>query len=99
MHLIENDFLQCFISNPLLCLSTIRQGRSANPLELSPLNGKLKNAVRAREFPIGSIHFMQELGEGAFGKVYKGELVGLNGDVAVTQVCSLVFETAVFSSD
>ena len=35
--------------------------------------------VRAREFPLQSIRFMQELGEGAFGKVFQGELMGLIG--------------------
>ncbi|XP_059082576.1 tyrosine-protein kinase transmembrane receptor Ror-like [Tigriopus californicus] len=33
--------------------------------------------VRAREFPLSSVRFMQELGEGAFGKVYQGELHGV----------------------
>ena len=32
---------------------------------------------RARELPITSIRFNHELGEGAFGKVYKGELGGV----------------------
>ena len=32
---------------------------------------------RAREFPLSAIRFLQELGEGAFGKVYKGELMGV----------------------
>ena len=32
---------------------------------------------RAREFPLSAIRFLQELGEGAFGKVYKGELLGV----------------------
>ena len=32
---------------------------------------------RAREFPLSAIRFIQELGEGAFGKVYKGELLGV----------------------
>lgn len=59
-------------------------GRSANPVELSPLNPK-PNA-RVREFPITSIRFLQELGEGAFGKVYKGELAGLYGDSTVSKV-------------
>ena len=35
--------------------------------------------VRAREVPLQSIRFMQELGEGAFGKVYQGELMGIIG--------------------
>ncbi len=34
---------------------------------------------RAREFPITSVRFNQELGEGAFGKVYKGDLGGIIG--------------------
>ncbi|QQP31369.1 Ror1, partial [Caligus rogercresseyi] len=38
--------------------------------------------IRAREFPSSSIRFMQELGEGAFGKVYKGELLGSYGNPA-----------------
>lgn len=52
--------------------------------ELSPLS--VKPATRAREFPITSIRFLQELGEGAFGKVYKGELIGLYADNSVTKV-------------
>ena len=35
------------------------------------------NRPRAREFPLSAIRFLQELGEGAFGKVYKGELMGI----------------------
>ncbi|XP_046400013.1 tyrosine-protein kinase transmembrane receptor Ror [Ischnura elegans] len=31
-------------------------------------------ASRAREYPLSSVRFLQELGEGAFGKVYKGEV-------------------------
>ncbi len=33
----------------------------------------------AREFPITSVRFNQELGEGSFGKVYKGDLGGIVG--------------------
>ena len=35
--------------------------------------------MRAKEIPMQSVRFMQELGEGAFGKVYQGELIGLMG--------------------
>ena len=35
--------------------------------------------MRAKEIPLQSIRFMQELGEGAFGKVYQGELIGIIG--------------------
>jgi len=52
-------------------------------MEMNPLintnNRPKKN--RAMEIPISSIRFMQELGEGAFGKVYKGELAGYIGGV------------------
>jgi receptor tyrosine kinase-like orphan receptor 1 len=39
------------------------------------------------EIPLASIRFLQELGEGAFGKVYKGELAGYS---TVGTVSSLV---------
>ena len=32
---------------------------------------------RAREFPLNCLRFIEELGEGAFGKVYKGECFGV----------------------
>lgn len=35
----------------------------------------MKPLVKARDFPISSIRFLQELGEGDFGKVCRGELV------------------------
>ncbi|XP_025080891.1 inactive tyrosine-protein kinase transmembrane receptor ROR1-like isoform X2 [Pomacea canaliculata] len=59
-------------------------GKSGQPVELSPLNPK--TSTRAKEFPAQNIRYLQELGEGAFGKVYKGELVGLYGDNSVTKV-------------
>ena len=37
--------------------------------------------VRAREFPISAVRFVQEMGDGAFGKVYRGELGGIVGGV------------------
>ncbi|ESO86644.1 hypothetical protein LOTGIDRAFT_51609, partial [Lottia gigantea] len=52
--------------------------------EMTPLNPK--TGTRAREFPMNNVRFLQELGEGAFGKVYKGELMGLYGDNTVTKV-------------
>ncbi|KAL8575332.1 hypothetical protein ACOMHN_003166 [Nucella lapillus] len=59
-------------------------GKTAQPVEMSPLNPK--PACRAKEFPAHSIRYLQELGEGAFGKVYKGELLGLYGDNIITKV-------------
>ncbi|KAK3777664.1 hypothetical protein RRG08_021775 [Elysia crispata] len=58
--------------------------QNSQPVEMSPLNPK--SAVRAREFPMNNVRFLQELGEGAFGKVYKGELVGLYGESSVSKV-------------
>jgi len=49
-----------------------------NPL-LSARQQHQKAKTRAMEIPLGSIRFIQELGEGAFGKVYKGELSGFVG--------------------
>ena len=60
------------------------RGGTGGQLELSPLNAKMP--VRAQEFPISSMRFVQELGEGAFGKVYKGELVCYPSDNAITKV-------------
>ena len=53
-------------------------------MEMNPV--PQKNVIRAREFPMSSIRFLQELGEGAFGKVYKGELNGYHGENIVTKV-------------
>ena len=37
--------------------------------------------ARAREFPISAVRFVQEMGDGVFGKVYRGELGGIVGGV------------------
>lgn len=44
-------------------------GKSSQPVELSPLNPKTSS--RAKEFAPQNVRYLQELGEGAFGKVYK----------------------------
>ena len=36
-----------------------------------------QRGVRPREFPLSNVRFHEELGEGAFGKVFKGELIGV----------------------
>lgn len=54
-------------------------------MELCPLTAK-SASQRVREFPISSVRFLQELGEGAFGKVYKGEVLGLFGENTVSKV-------------
>ena len=45
--------------------------------------GGSSNRPRPREFPLQSLRFLEELGEGAFGKVYKGEFQHLNGSTLV----------------
>jgi receptor tyrosine kinase-like orphan receptor 1 len=35
--------------------------------------------LRAPEIPLASVRFLQELGEGSFGKVYKGEILSPDG--------------------
>lgn len=59
-------------------------GQQKNSAESHPLTAK--SGMRVAEFPISSIRFLQDLGEGAFGKVYKGDLLGLNGDTNITKV-------------
>lgn len=57
----------------------------AQNMELCPLTAK-SASQRVREFPISSVRFLQELGEGAFGKVYKGEVQGMFGENTVSKV-------------
>ena len=60
-------------------------GSHQGTLEMNPLltarQQQQKMKTRAMEIPLASIRFIQELGEGAFGKVYKGELSGYVGGV------------------
>ncbi|KDR16037.1 Tyrosine-protein kinase transmembrane receptor ROR1, partial [Zootermopsis nevadensis] len=52
-------------------------------------------AVRAREFQLSSVRFIQELGEGAFGKVYKGEVnAGVAGEVPLLVAIKALKENA-----
>ena len=58
-------------------------GSNQGTMEMNPLltarQQQQKAKTRAMEIPLASIRFIQELGEGAFGKVYKGELSGFVG--------------------
>jgi hypothetical protein len=44
----------------------------------------MKPKVRAREFPISAVRFIQEMGDGVFGKMYRGELGGIVGRFSVS---------------
>lgn len=86
----------------IVCICRRNKANSANHKPVSRSNGTggvggangnmemnamlEKPSVRAREFPIANVRFMQELGEGAFGKVYKGELIGFHGDSSIHKV-------------
>ena len=57
--------------------------RHSTQLEMGSMGAKIP--VRAPEVPMGQIRFIQELGEGTFGKVYKGEMIGYH-DNSITKV-------------
>ncbi|XP_069694421.1 tyrosine-protein kinase transmembrane receptor Ror-like isoform X3 [Periplaneta americana] len=53
------------------------------------------SAVRAREYQLSHVRFLQELGEGAFGKVYKGEVnTGVAGEVPLLVAIKALKENA-----
>lgn len=59
-------------------------GRPSQQLEMASLTAKMP--LKATEFPISQVRFVQELGEGAFGKVYMGELIGYPSENGITKV-------------
>lgn len=72
------------INSPNISLAGSRRaggGSRTGTLELSSLLPRKSSATRATEYSISSIRFLEELGEGAFGKVYRGELVMPQGAV------------------
>ncbi|XP_022657021.1 tyrosine-protein kinase transmembrane receptor Ror-like isoform X3 [Varroa destructor] len=66
------------VNNSLQALKVAKNGSAAqsriNTMELNKLLPRTQ--VRAPEFPLSSIKFIEELGEGAFGKVYRGSIIG-----------------------
>ncbi|XP_043201664.1 tyrosine-protein kinase transmembrane receptor ROR2-like isoform X2 [Amphibalanus amphitrite] len=60
----------------------LKQTAATAPVEMSALLPR----QRAREIPIHKVRFLEELGEGAFGKVFRGEIVGYHGDGGVMPV-------------
>ncbi|XP_028969176.1 tyrosine-protein kinase transmembrane receptor Ror-like [Galendromus occidentalis] len=66
------------VNNSLQALKVAKNGSATqsriNTMELNKLLPRTQ--VRAPEFPLSSIKFIEELGEGAFGKVYRGSIMG-----------------------
>lgn len=54
--------------------------------KLQECRNEKQTVVNALEVPIRNIKFCQELGEGAFGKVYKGQALGLLGETIIIPV-------------
>lgn len=50
-------------------------GTNSSSVEMNSLLNSRKQEIRWNEFNLSSIRFIEELGEGAFGKVYRGELL------------------------
>ncbi|XP_072173224.1 inactive tyrosine-protein kinase transmembrane receptor ROR1-like [Diadema setosum] len=55
----------------------------ARPCEMEALQQK---SQQMKEFPLSTIKFTEILGEGTFGKVYRGELMGLNNQYSTTPI-------------
>jgi hypothetical protein len=68
-----------FIKIPLLIIGVFKTLKLF-PLFLGP---NMKPKVRAREFPISAVRFIQEMGDGVFGKMYRGELGGIVGRFSI----------------
>jgi len=64
------------------------KGGKSTLVEMSALisrsgSSSMTSEGRVREYRPGEIRFVEELGEGAFGKVYKGEIIGEGLHVAI----------------
>ncbi|XP_075228843.1 tyrosine-protein kinase transmembrane receptor Ror-like isoform X2 [Lycorma delicatula] len=77
-------------------IKTIKTSPNKKGLEMSALipgsaNSSLKSEARprVREYRLANVRFLQELGEGAFGKVYKGEIVANDGQPLLVAIKTL----------
>ena len=70
------------LASPALSNNSSRRNRGLNNLEMNALLPQRQTTNRVTEYPKSSIRCVQELGEGAFGKVYRGELL-INGGAIV----------------
>lgn len=76
------------LTSPALSTNSSRRARVHNNLEMNALLPQ-RTTNRVTEYPMSSIRFVQELGEGAFGKVYRGELVITGGAVVPIAIKTL----------
>ncbi|XP_013780639.2 inactive tyrosine-protein kinase transmembrane receptor ROR1-like [Limulus polyphemus] len=72
------------LSNVVAGTRPMSQLDSNQRVEMNALLPKPK--LRVPEIPLSSVRFLQQLGEGAFGKVYRGELLGIHGPGSSTSV-------------
>ncbi|GFT86851.1 inactive tyrosine-protein kinase transmembrane receptor ROR1 [Nephila pilipes] len=72
------------MKNPKVPMRPISQQGPHQQMEMKALIPR--SNVRVPEVPLNTVRFLQELGEGAFGKVYCGELLSLHGNGSVTPV-------------
>lgn len=75
------------ISSPSASLASGRRSGTNSSVEMNSLIPRKQ--VRATEYSRSSIHFMAELGEGAFGKVWRGELIMAQGAVVPVAIKTL----------
>lgn len=82
---MANKTFRTLAQSPALSINSKRSvgSRGTNNLEMKSLlpNSVPNRQIRLNEFPMSSIRFIQEMGEGAFGKVYRGELITAQGGV------------------
>lgn len=75
------------VNSPSASLASGRRSATNSSVEMNSLLPRKQ--VRATEYSRSSIHFMAELGEGAFGKVWRGELVMSQGAVVPVAIKTL----------
>ncbi|XP_054162008.1 inactive tyrosine-protein kinase transmembrane receptor ROR1-like isoform X2 [Oppia nitens] len=78
------------LASPGFSTNSARRNRGNNTLEMNALLPQTRQTTnRVTEYSMSSIRFVQELGEGAFGKVYRGELVMTAGAIVPIAIKTL----------
>ncbi|CAG2162204.1 unnamed protein product, partial [Oppiella nova] len=78
------------LASPAFSTNSSRRSRGNTNLEMNALLPHSRQPTnRVTEYSMQSIRFVQELGEGAFGKVYRGELVMTAGAIVPIAIKTL----------